>query len=1281
MNRFRTKKKSKDNGDEVGRTSNESEVPSLPTMKPSMTFRRKKGKEEPPPPKMELDLAHALPASDDFRTSLLMTGLSARFSMLREQDDPKSKIGKASDDSVLFPNRQSRMNDFGFNPKNLADIAEVGSINESIRRPFALDRGDSFHSAEGYVTDTDGSIMSRGKPAEGNNLFGGRQKIYKIPNSGSASSKNLNAAGASAGLGHRAVYDDDLGQSAFQKLRERERDEKEREREEKERQDLSSYNDESRDLPSSNRPESPPLSGYNRNRETSSTTSSGPYGTGSSTAATSFISQHTPSANGHSAPSTPAVPNGPGLERAFTKTKRLYENGLDQRLHTQQSSAVSRLDSLTRQGRNLRTRSPSPGPESPDALPSDPSQQQFPNSTRQGRLPPTNLQSPQGGFDFGVKPSTQDALRPYGITPPLSPPVSEGDDKSAMPIQPNDNGKATSLGTFSKPVHAYDERKYTQRQLQMQQGRETPGRETPPLRKHSPPQAFLPNAANASSQPSASRDRAESNSTYSSARSRSSSSAQREFVSRERMLPPIRDQAPDSQQPSTGTFFSSPNDSDATSPRASEQETCKLNAWEQASAYDEFHASIPAPLSKLARPLQPEHPAFRQEDAEAPSIKVSKAPGAIITGGLREVGPPQDSPTLPPISGLSGIIRQHLRSESNTSSIGGASSPGLGSSDFTTNDNPWDGNDWDRASGAESKPIMPTSNTKQSSTAPSSGFQSKQATPRAVSEASDTSSWDKETSLRHSRDRSTESQRERDDFANELAARRKRVQENLRSFAESDSRSQSPVPGAAMESPNESSFAKNGHLNFLKSKASKTAMGARHKEAAAPVTQQSKAMKMFGINGSASGSSTPATSSQRQEDNRWKQEEEEMLRGVLQSATSPPGTKQFRDRRRDAQRERERQVIMRHRQGAGLDSGDSDDYSRRSKEHGPPYMRGDVGRGQHPAMRTRSPSRDTPPVSYRAPRAPSEDSRNSTAANSRPGTRDRSSSGGSGRSRSRSGRYRDDRGVPEGLGIAAHANLPMMGAPGLPPTGAVPPLPSPRPRSTSKPQAFPGYFDHQPSQPTHDPPAIGTGLPPRRSPAAPPYAVNSTPVLSPVSPLGSISASAPPPQPAQGAATRFPPNRKRSVNKSDISEPTLVSTTSRISTVHLPASGATAAAPPQPAAPPPLPPMDPRRRQTTRQGMFGAWKSSRRDDASAPTSPTYPPVSQQYAHAYDDTSTFSGDEADQQPHAQRAPRGKLRKSSSEGGNMNARARAAFAAQPSPAVPAFPAGARALGGMF
>ncbi|KFY22540.1 hypothetical protein V491_02775, partial [Pseudogymnoascus sp. VKM F-3775] len=474
-----------------------------------------------------------------------MTGLSARFSMLREQDDPKSKIGKASDDSVLFPKRQSRLNDFGFTPQGLSDIAEVGSIRESTRRPFALDRMDSFQSSAGSSeTDAQESIMSRGKPAEGNNLFGGRQKIYKIPVGGSTSMKSLNGTAESGGLGGRALYGDDVSQSAFQKLKERERQEREREKENERRSTEEAY-----------RSESPPLSGYNRNRETSSTTSSGPNGTRMSTAATSVTSQRTPSVTGQSsAPTTPAVP---GLERSFTKTKRLYETGLDQHLHTQQFSAANRLDNLSRQGRNLGARSPSPaGSPVPQPL----EQGQSSSTGRQPRVPLSNPTSPNGGFDFGTKPlATKDALKPLVTTPPLSSPVSEEvDETSALPIQPNDKGKATALGAFAKPAQPYDERKYTQRQLQMQQGRETP-----PLRKHAPPQSFVPNTAG---QDGASRNRAGSNATYQSDQSRSSST-QREFPSRERMFPPKREPPPEPQQAqqlaSSGSFLMSPNDSSA----------------------------------------------------------------------------------------------------------------------------------------------------------------------------------------------------------------------------------------------------------------------------------------------------------------------------------------------------------------------------------------------------------------------------------------------------------------------------------------------------------------------------------------------------------------------------------------------------------------------------------------------------------------------------------------------------------------------------------------------
>ncbi len=169
--------------------------------------RKKDKKKRQQEPKPELDLSMALPNANDFRTSLIMPGLSTRFSMLREQDDPTSKIGKASDDSVLQPKRQSRLHEFGFVPGGLSDIAEVTSINGSLRPPFAAERQNSFDSENTEA----GSMMARARPGEGNVLFGGRQKVYKISNTGSSG---------------RLLYDDDVHLSAFQKLRQQEREQR-----------------------------------------------------------------------------------------------------------------------------------------------------------------------------------------------------------------------------------------------------------------------------------------------------------------------------------------------------------------------------------------------------------------------------------------------------------------------------------------------------------------------------------------------------------------------------------------------------------------------------------------------------------------------------------------------------------------------------------------------------------------------------------------------------------------------------------------------------------------------------------------------------------------------------------------------------------------------------------------------------------------------------------------------------------------------------------------------
>ncbi|KUJ20727.1 uncharacterized protein LY89DRAFT_547074, partial [Mollisia scopiformis] len=1252
MNRFRTKKNKKENVDGIARASTDSDGPALPSIKSSMTFRRgKKSHEEPAKP--ELDLASALPSSDDFRTSLLMSGLSARFSMLREQDDPKSKIGKASDDSVLFPKRQSRMNDFGFQAHGLSDIAEVSSINGSIRPPFAFSRTDSYNTTEGYGTDDDsqhsGSIMNRAKPGESNNLFGGRQKIS---------------------MGNRTLYDNDVSQSAFQKLREKERQQKEEaERREQEENEAAS-----------SRPSSPLFSGYNRNRETSSTTSSGgPSNTRTSTAATSFTSQRTPSLSGAHTPISPNIPTSGniGLERSVTKTRRLYETGLDNHLHEQQFSAMNRIDTLTRQ-RTLGGHTPPSGPSPTFAAhPADRWGDRVQIASK-GSMPNLRTASPatgpgMGTFDFGVRQQTIAETKPFGMTsPPLSPPMSEHGEQGVLTVQPNDRGKATALGAFSKPAQPYDETKYSQRQLQMQQGRETP-----PLRKHSPPAAFIPKQ-----QQMTGRNRAESNATFASERSRSNSSAQRHFLPPDR-IPEASKQVtvPEDEAIASGTFFSSGDDSSVTSPSEPEPIKSKL----QPKPLDLSHLYHPDQQISLERPPESQHPAHRQRPFEEESRgKVPALPSSTLQP-VKPVTPqePADSPTLGPTSGLSGMVRQHLRTDSNTSSIyGGVPSVNFGSrfpldptdpmpqNDYGTKNNPWDDNDWEHTYYGES-------NADQDGAANFLNGNSFVPPPLSVRSPNLDNAgkspikpdWEKELEVHHTRDGSTETQKEQQDFKNELASRRRQITENLKSFHETESRSASPMPPVDLpkDPPMNAVLAKTNALGLLK-KTSRGSLVVRQKEPG-----QSKAMKMLGI-GNATMTSSPSPGKSTFGE-AWKQEEEEMLRGV---PTTPPTTKAFRQARRDAQRERERQVAMKHQQQRMAQDFQESEWPNPRVDNQPRYQGQNNDRAP-PNIRTRhrTPSRERkpPPVAYahRNGTTSSRESKDSTGtsrSDSRPqsrSSRERSGSDTSGgRSKSRNGRYKDDlaRAMAEGTSSSAQGAYDELEPPPnrlLPRSPGTPnmmfqqsPIPSPmmgpdpRIRSNSR----TGYFD--PVQKTLTVQTGGDimdiGKAPRPSPTAP-FVVNPTPALIQPSPSGS-GTSTPTSGVAQGISAR-----KRSINKADISEPRFISSTSRVDTVNLPPGSSLKNGLEIHA--PPIPPVNPRRRQT--RGMFGL---GRKDDYEEQYS--IPAATQ----SSEEMSTFSADE-DSKP---KNKVGKLRKSSSEGGNLNARAREVARAAPSPAMPgSFPSG--------
>ncbi|QSZ35246.1 hypothetical protein DSL72_008115 [Monilinia vaccinii-corymbosi] len=1216
MFRSRKKKDAKDAAEGVGRGS--SDIEHTTTTKPSKSFRLGKKKEEPEP-RFELDLENALPPSDDFRTSLLMNGLSARFSMLREQDDPSSKIGKASDDSVLFPNRSSKLE---FQGQGLSDIAEVSSIHGSTRRPFALAQADSY--GDGYGTDDEsihtGSIMSRPKPGEGNVLFGGRQKIYKISAGSKSSTDGL-------GLGGRVLYDNDVTQSAFQKLREKEKEQQWEGRNEDE--------DHNADISTSefSRPGSPSLTGYNRNRETSSTTSSGPVNTRISTAATSVTSQRTPSLSGSHTPVSAGGPvSNSGMERSTAKVRRLYETGLDQHVHDQQHSSMKRIDTLTRK-HGMGAQTPPLAMTSPKSAIFNATDKwdrkpvlakgSMPNLRAASPPPSRNLPPSIGGFDFSpaVKPAHL-AVEPrsqYGFSNlPLSPPASENDE-AAPASQLNDKAKPLMNSAFSKSGELYDEERNHQHKFEMQNG----------IRKHFTPEPFVPRS-----------------------RVRTDSSTTQQNHPSQRHFPP-KDRAPELQSPKpqrivisggetvSASFMGSPNGGSVASPTRSEFSTKgPMNRpWglPQPRSFPNLKYRNHKDPSMSPRPDESQHPA---NQSFAPSIQGPQqplpAPPCNRPKGLeikttppdddeRPSQPPADSPTLP---GLSGMVRSHLRSDSDGSSTYGIMSSGHDrqmsldpiektSQDFSERRNPWDINDWDET------PLSPLSKADGAINAPRSA---KSMNSDAEVESIPKAPWEKEMEPRHNRNGSSATQQERQEFKDELAQRRKQVQENLKSLAIETTERQiaSPTPGSVV---------------LLKTKAGLSALAMKQKEAAG----QSKGMKFFGMG------SNPTTQNghvppfkQRIDDNSWKEEEEEMLRNVAASST-PPQMRALRQARRDAQRDRENQMAMRHQQ------------------------KGEGGFNEIAQSRERKP----PPVTHsqRNGNRESEGSIGTNHSESRPASRtsrDRSGSDASGRSKSRNGRYRDDlaRAMAEGTGIASHGVEDLQNArlmlkptmpgaspgqsPGLSPglSGRPSPLPSPamgpRSRSNSKAHAL-SYFEPQSMQALQTGDALEIGISPRPSPVAP-FSLNPTPSMVDLSSIGPQSTT----PTAFQANGRIAP-RKKSVTKSDISEPTFISSTSRISTINLPPGSSL-----QNDTVPPIPAVNPKRRQT--RAMFGAMMG--RKDSSEHLERNEIPLTTQSG---EEASTVSDEEKQRQ---------RLRKSSSEGGNMNGKAREKAYNAPSPAMPNF-----------
>lgn len=1147
------------------------------------TKKGKKGQQEEVTP--DFDLGSALPKVDDFRTSLIMPGLSTRFSMLREQDDPSSKIGKASDDSVLAPKRQSRLHEFGFAPGGLSDIAEVSSLSGSIRPPFAVERTNSFDSDR--TGDDSGSMMSRARPGEGNVLFGGRQKIYMISNNSS-----------SKGPG-RTLYDDDVNMSAYQRLRA-----EERERLRQEAEELDDQHSE----PSS------PIT-RSEKRETSSSTNSGPDNTRISTAATSIASQSV-----NDAPVTsPIFPPSAGpfpsadLNRTTTKARRLYDQGLDQHIQDQQSSAMYRLNSIQR-ARAPTGRSTPPIPLSQtrsatslnDRFHRGPMfRSDSPNALAHPGILRNNSQLSSGGSSPVISQSQS--------PPPASPAISEHEENMALTaaLQQGDRGKATAMGAFNKPKEAFSEQQYAERlrRMQPEQGvpREVPGFPAPvmepvsKLEKSPPRKPTLRERAEQERRKRAEsigRHRSESSassneppatigvSVFQAAANRMKAAANAAHPQLSHETEQFSQQEKPSNEQTGVTFFTAQDSSDEDEPAPTRPNTART--VEPARRFENL------PVATGPAPSIFEHPAMRSRNVSEEHVTQAVShnnipvppPGPspkLDQTADREV----DSPTLGPNNGgLSGLIRQHLRSDSNLSSNYGeadqhtvvptANAPvglaiqthdiGLqprqpGSDSATpapsnySHSNPWDLDDLDnpfrneRGSFSSGSPVdgqrMPTAHT--------------------------TSLGQQYDSRRnHERIASNETEAEHEAFQRDLAHRQRLIQENLRARAEG--RSTSPAPGSS------SGGLKNA-LNMLRAKSSR--------ESFAIVERQQSDVPHKGLrktalgNVSANVSTTSLVGSYIGE--HWKAE-----MPLLKSKSSRLGQQSEQESRDPESRQR-----------SGTDS------SR-------------VGRpmGRSPPMTSRS------------------------------STRERSGSGtSSGQSRGRAGQQRDD------LDDAY-------------------PLPTDRPSVDSQSRTRSrsnSYFESKHLHPiqtntSHPPLPVPSNIPqPKHSPGMPisprpsPGGYNSPslnayhPQASPIPP---VSASHTPPasNPTTPNAAAFAPGavqapirqgmlRKKSIAKSDISEPVFLSTTSVIDTVNLPA-GASLKNGSESFVPPPVPPINPMRRR------FGFGRSDSEKSTDGPTSS--PDLDTPHAPHAEPVRTNSSDAQSQIPQ----PRNRLRKSSSESKSLH-----------------------------
>ncbi|RKF72998.1 putative glycosyl hydrolase family 43 protein [Golovinomyces cichoracearum] len=824
MNRFRRKKDVRDTTEGASRTSTESEAPTISFTKRS--FRLGKRNIEPEPEsKPDINLDSVLPSNENFRTSLLMHGLSARFSMLREQDDSDSKMGKASDDSVMFSKRISKYNDLSFLDHSLSDIAEA-SVHKTSNQFFEMERAVSNISLPCDKSKKElksySSIINRSRPGEGNNLFGGRQKIN---------------------VGNRVLYEDDVGLSAYQRER---RSERERLRQKSEilgtlpSEALSNGNNSTKHFSSEMSSRIP------ENRHHSPTLTSPQNETGSK----KFTSEEIERVQNGNNPS---------------EKHGMYESGLNSCRHEKSAFGMTKHDTQTRN--NLR-------PLNENSL------QQ--NKSINHEVAMSNFSSTQISKFGGTSVSN---VKKYGlVSPPLSPPCSAKIKSLALNRSSSDSVASLSLKSPPSTSNLNDEYSQDLFSSWFSSPREKFLSENSPTSNPSPSKS-----THHSSNPetrSLSAETTKNNCNFGPEKTQElqlSTSPENLFKNSSHRSSPL-------SFGSRSNSFTSSSVKDAI-----------LNSSNLLD-HLETRYQTPTKPNDISDFKDPEINS-QKDDTDSSSLHPPSAPEPKHSSEKTDRA---DSPVTEIPNEIIGMVRQHMRFQSNTSSVYGAP-PSIdqfdldsdikcaGShNDYLIKTNPWEEendeggctlllqeNELKTREAALDPPISPKkdhvgSHTRedvvQNKLLEKEILQSAAKTPKTTTllppatenydphlnfdEKIRQTTKQKGTGNSHDRICSIDTQRERDNLQNELASRKRHVQEKMKSFVESDSHSSihPHIPEVSKDIPS-----RNSAFAILRTKNSRGSVK--------PKDNNTKSIKKFGlVNLSSSNVSTPKNNS-GEEDN------------------------------------------------------------------------------------------------------------------------------------------------------------------------------------------------------------------------------------------------------------------------------------------------------------------------------------------------------------------------------------------------------------------------------